>query len=470
MRRRKRQRHHSPNKPPRGERTQRIKAARPQNDVGEALQTPGKPLDPEVRAVMEDRMGHDFGQVRVHADGKAAHSTKKRGAIAYTSGDDIVLGFEQDAVKTPPGQAILAHELAHTIQQGKAARVATNENSVLEGQADEAAGRLARGQRARVPQAGAAPAVQHLKVTRGGFGRALEEYTNIWRVPGQAVRLLRRAPAFMNIARQLDTHYVSRNDSTRFEPLQYDASGRITNGPRRLHGRRELLVSRNTSGARFLPRSSPDNILAGDVINLKGTDTPEFIQDIAHEAAHAVRFVTGTGPAPATLAATISAGIQDEISVRQTESNILQQIPSRRVRRAFRPVGSTVPAEVERDITPATGLTYLELFFFTWRLKEAQQHDGLTDDEASRIRDQVNAAPSATPFIFNPRPQSPGGLIGLSSYAQVWHDRVSAIRSWREFLQSHNRSDPDFVRRKEIRLLAHARRFFGGRVSYRPLP
>src|SRR5262245_59847782 len=39
-----------------------------------ALASPGRPLDPAVRAFMEPRFGHDFGRVRVHADAAAAAS------------------------------------------------------------------------------------------------------------------------------------------------------------------------------------------------------------------------------------------------------------------------------------------------------------------------------------------------------------------------------------------------------------
>ncbi len=83
--------------------------------VHEVLRSPGQPLDAATRAFMEPRFGHDFSQVRVHTDAKAAESARAVNAMAYTVGRDIVFG---DSVRrTSEGQKTLAHELAHVAQQ-----------------------------------------------------------------------------------------------------------------------------------------------------------------------------------------------------------------------------------------------------------------------------------------------------------------------------------------------------------------
>jgi len=69
---------------------------------------------------MESRFGHDFGQVRVHTDTKAAESARAVHALAYTIGRNVVFGANKYAPKTHIGRRLLAHELAHTIQQGQA--------------------------------------------------------------------------------------------------------------------------------------------------------------------------------------------------------------------------------------------------------------------------------------------------------------------------------------------------------------
>lgn len=84
-----------------------------------ALQESGKPLDPATRAVMESRLGHDFSRVRVHADSKAAESAMALKARAYTIGQHIVLGQGQPSFESTAGQRLLAHELAHVVQQSR---------------------------------------------------------------------------------------------------------------------------------------------------------------------------------------------------------------------------------------------------------------------------------------------------------------------------------------------------------------
>jgi Domain of unknown function (DUF4157) len=66
---------------------------------------------------MEPRFGHDFSRVRVHTDRIAADSVQAVDAIAYTVGDHLAFGAGRYAPNTSSGQRILAHELAHTLQQ-----------------------------------------------------------------------------------------------------------------------------------------------------------------------------------------------------------------------------------------------------------------------------------------------------------------------------------------------------------------
>ena len=72
---------------------------------------------------MEPRFGRNFAHVRVHADSQAVRSAEAVGASAYTVGRDIVFGHGQFAPHSAPGQRLLAHELAHTIQQSGGASI-----------------------------------------------------------------------------------------------------------------------------------------------------------------------------------------------------------------------------------------------------------------------------------------------------------------------------------------------------------
>jgi outer membrane protein OmpA-like peptidoglycan-associated protein len=85
--------------------------------VHEVLDSPGQSLDAETRNFMEPGFGHDFSQVRVHADEKAAESARAVNALAYTVGRDVVFGGGQYAPGTSEGRRLLAHELTHVVQQ-----------------------------------------------------------------------------------------------------------------------------------------------------------------------------------------------------------------------------------------------------------------------------------------------------------------------------------------------------------------
>lgn len=93
--------------------------------VDDVLRSPGRPLDPATRDAMEARLGHDFRDVRVHADATSAESAAAVGAKAYTVGRDVVFGANRFAPHTGTGERLLAHELTHVIQQRNARRVSS---------------------------------------------------------------------------------------------------------------------------------------------------------------------------------------------------------------------------------------------------------------------------------------------------------------------------------------------------------
>jgi hypothetical protein len=78
----------------------------------------GEPLPAEARAYFEPRFGVDFSRVRVHADGEAAAAAHALGGRAYTFAGHIAFGARELAPGTEDGKRLLAHELAHVVQQG----------------------------------------------------------------------------------------------------------------------------------------------------------------------------------------------------------------------------------------------------------------------------------------------------------------------------------------------------------------
>lgn len=88
-----------------------------QSPVHGVLASTGRPLEPEVRADMEQRFGQDFTDVRVHDDEAAHQSALAVSAHAYTVGNDLVFQRGRYDPSSPAGQLTLAHELTHVLQQ-----------------------------------------------------------------------------------------------------------------------------------------------------------------------------------------------------------------------------------------------------------------------------------------------------------------------------------------------------------------
>jgi hypothetical protein len=85
--------------------------------VHAVLRTPGQALDPATRGFMEPRFDRDFSSVRVHNDPKAAESARAVHALAYTVGSNLVFSAGQYRSQTNEGRRLIAHELAHVVQQ-----------------------------------------------------------------------------------------------------------------------------------------------------------------------------------------------------------------------------------------------------------------------------------------------------------------------------------------------------------------
>jgi hypothetical protein len=133
--------------------------------VNTVLNSPGQPLDLATRSSMEGKFGHDLSGVRVHTDSRAAESARAIQAHAYTVGQDIVFDHGKYDPDVPSGRHLLAHELAHTIQQGGLQRSPSGplevspEYSALEYEADRAASAVASGFAAPSIQQTAAPVI-----------------------------------------------------------------------------------------------------------------------------------------------------------------------------------------------------------------------------------------------------------------------------------------------------------------------
>lgn len=84
----------------------------------------GQPLSPGDRSFFESRLGHDLGSVRIHDDSSARAAARDVQAQAFTYGQDVYFAAGRYQPGTASGRELLAHELAHTIQQRPGAPIA----------------------------------------------------------------------------------------------------------------------------------------------------------------------------------------------------------------------------------------------------------------------------------------------------------------------------------------------------------
>lgn len=82
----------------------------------------GRPLSGAVRSEMEARFDTDFASVRIHSDPGAAQLTQALHAQAFTHGEDVVFNPARYDPTSRRGKHLLAHELAHVIQQRRGGR------------------------------------------------------------------------------------------------------------------------------------------------------------------------------------------------------------------------------------------------------------------------------------------------------------------------------------------------------------
>jgi hypothetical protein len=115
----------------------------------------GRPLDPATRDEMESKFGENFEDVRVHTGHSAEVSAVASGARALTKGNDIIFGPGYYSPGTSAGRRLLAHELAHVVQQTRRSGAATPADA-SETEAREAASSVAAGESA--PVTASAPA------------------------------------------------------------------------------------------------------------------------------------------------------------------------------------------------------------------------------------------------------------------------------------------------------------------------
>lgn len=134
--------------------------------VQRAASESGEPLPADVRGRFEASLGADLSGVRVHTGEASASAAEGLNAKAYTTGQDIHFAAGQYDPASKEGQRLLAHEVAHTVQQGKAGTSPQAKHEVSgpadshEQEADEAADAMIAGNPASVTATSVSSKVQ----------------------------------------------------------------------------------------------------------------------------------------------------------------------------------------------------------------------------------------------------------------------------------------------------------------------
>ena len=111
-----------------------------------AVRGAGAPLPEPVRDEMASAFGDSFGDVRVHTDALAGALARSVQARAFTTGADVFFDPAAYQPASREGRALIAHELAHVVQQRgvpTAGELRVSEpGDALEREAERAAGTI----------------------------------------------------------------------------------------------------------------------------------------------------------------------------------------------------------------------------------------------------------------------------------------------------------------------------------------
>jgi len=117
----------------------------------------GQPLPAPIRQRLEPLLGVDFSSVRIHDDAASHRAAAGFAARAFTLGQHIHFGSGQYRPAEADGMRLLAHELAHTVQQASGTAAVAQApiavaaaQSPLEREADNVAAAVTAGRAASV--------------------------------------------------------------------------------------------------------------------------------------------------------------------------------------------------------------------------------------------------------------------------------------------------------------------------------
>ncbi len=162
------------------------------DSVRDVISSPGQQLDTSIQRAMEDRMGDNLGDVRIHTGPSAAKACEDINARAFTVGNHIAFNHGEYDPSSAEGQHILAHELAHVRQQtGGAVSMLPQEGELeidpdprLEREAEETAQRVMQGGKIGVHRMEHSDV--HVQRAAKGYHGTRRASKDDWQTPGSS--------------------------------------------------------------------------------------------------------------------------------------------------------------------------------------------------------------------------------------------------------------------------------------------
>jgi len=152
--------------------------------VAAASASSGQALPEELRSKFESSLGTDLSSVRVHTGSESHAATRAVGAHAYALGNDIHFAAGQYDPDSEKGQHLIAHEIAHTVQQRGSSQVRQNKLAIstpgdsFEVEADRAAAAMVSGQQASVGSVGPTSVIQRAEDDNAHNPDSSNSYSN----------------------------------------------------------------------------------------------------------------------------------------------------------------------------------------------------------------------------------------------------------------------------------------------------
>jgi hypothetical protein len=247
--------------------------------VHQVLNTPGQPLHSATRAFFEPRFGYDFSRIRVHTDAQAEASADAIQARAYTSGNRIVFARGQYGHSDSDHSHLLAHELAHVIQQGRQ-EYPTASQTNCEQDAENAAASILSGNAAAVRTSAAFGTVQRQPVTNPTGTPATQKKSRLVRIERYW-----RSPSARAIYADGSTEEVTFVEASSLDPANqpaatFEKEANLTidrSSPIRPHV--EFASHSSGSKVKVVTRLSPADRISKLPPNVRGELSESFLSD-----------------------------------------------------------------------------------------------------------------------------------------------------------------------------------------------